>query len=79
MKEFVKWFIKDGEIKRYAIAIIIWGVMTGALLFSDEGIASMIEFNDVPVLAWIGMAIAYFGFTIGIIWHIIHTFRKRNL
>ena len=80
MKEekFIQWFKRRGW-KSYTFPIVVFIAITFGIFFADGGIESMIKYNDIPLLAWIGAGIAYFGFAIGMTWHMLDAFKNQRL
>lgn len=77
-ENFIKWFIRKGW-KSYTFPIVIGLSLNYGIFLSDGGAKEMFADPDIPIAIWVLTFIAYFGFHIGITWHMIDAFKKQRL
>ncbi len=77
METFIQWFKRKGW-KSYIFPIAIGLLFNYGLYFTDGGVSEMFKDPDIPIVIWIMGFIAYFGFHIGITWHMIDSYKKQR-
>jgi hypothetical protein len=77
METFGQWFKRRGW-KSYTIPAIVSLVINYGIFFSDGGLTTMLQDPDIPIVIWVIAGIAYFGFHIGMAWHIMDAYKKQR-
>lgn len=67
-KTFFEWFIHEGY-SLYTIPYVIYSGITYAVYKSIQDI------TEAPLIVQIGLAISYFGFGIGITYHMVQAYK----
>ena len=76
MESFIGWFKRRGY-KSYTFPILM-AIAVNYFIFFTGTASSMFQDPEIPVIIWILAFIAYFGFHIGMTWHIITTFKLQR-
>lgn len=76
METFTQWFKRRGW-KSYTLPIIIAIAVNYGIFFTD-GATSMFQDPEIPIIIWVMAFIAYFGFHVGMTWHIITAFKAQR-